>query len=220
MNYADRGPHLIEAVSTAVGGTPAAAPDDQPLDPAEEGKVAQATASAGATFAPAPTPARASAAPAAAQPFVIRRVLPIKDPIAYGQWFWDDKDVPAGPILITVDLEARVVSVFRGGYEIGTAAVLLGTDEKPTPLGVFPILAKDAHHVSNLYDAPMPFTQRLTGDGVSLHATTVQNGYASHGCIGLPLGFARKLFATTHLGDKVYITRGKQVGVGADLTQS
>jgi lipoprotein-anchoring transpeptidase ErfK/SrfK len=96
--------------------------------------------------------------------------------------------------------------------------VLLGTQEKPTPLGVFPITQKKAVHTSNLYDAPMPFMQRLTDDGISLHATKVENGYASHGCIGMPDRFAKKLFETTRLGDKVYITRGKQIGLGDSLT--
>ena len=45
--------------------------------------------------------------------------------------------------MVTIDLEARVLSVFRDGYEIGATAVLLGTDEHPTPLGVFPILSKE-----------------------------------------------------------------------------
>jgi lipoprotein-anchoring transpeptidase ErfK/SrfK len=40
------------------------------------------------------------------------------------------------------------------------------------------------------------------------------NGYASHGCIGVPDEFAAKLFAATKRGDKVIITRGKMVGVG------
>jgi lipoprotein-anchoring transpeptidase ErfK/SrfK len=97
-----------------------------------------------------------------------------------------------------------VLSVFRAGYEIGTTAVLLGTQEKPTPLGVFPITQKDAHHMSNLYDAPMPYMMRLTNDGVSIHATHVQNGYASHGCVGVPLDFAQKVFGVTKLGDKVF----------------
>ena len=171
--------------------------------------------------AAAPTePARLSPAaePAAAQGLVIRHILPIKDPIRYGKWYWDESGAPDGPTVVTVDLEARVLSVFRGGYEIGTTAVLLGTEEKPTPLGVFPITEKAAQHVSNLYDAPMPWMQRLTNDGITLHATKVANGFASHGCIGLPPEFAKKLFATTRIGDKVYITRGKQVGLGADLT--
>ena len=32
-------------------------------------------------------------------------MLPIDGPIRYGEWHWDDKNVPAGPIVVTVDLE-------------------------------------------------------------------------------------------------------------------
>jgi len=86
--------------------------------------------------------------------FIIKRVLPIDGPIKYGEWHWNEEGAPAeGPIVITVDLDARVLSIFRSGYEIGATAVLLGTDDKPTPTGVFPITEKKRHHVSNLYDA-------------------------------------------------------------------
>ena len=150
--------------------------------------------------------------------FVIKRILPINAPIKYGEWHWDEAGVPPGPLVVTVDLNARVLSIFRGGYEIGATAVLLGTQEKPTPLGIFPILMKDKHHFSATYDhAPMPYTMRLTRDGVSVHGTKVERGYASHGCVGVPDGFAAKLFAITHLGDKVYITRGKMIGKGDSL---
>ena len=148
---------------------------------------------------------------------VIRRILPVDGPIAYGKWYWDTAGVPAGAIIITVDLDARVLSVFRDGYEIGTTAVLLGSQEKPTPTGVYPITQKDLHHVSNLYDAKMPYMLRLTNDGVTIHATSVARGFASHGCVGVPLDFAQRLFATAKLGDKVYITRGKSAGLGSPL---
>jgi lipoprotein-anchoring transpeptidase ErfK/SrfK len=163
------------------------------------------------TAAPSPTPTPAD------ERFVIKRILPITGPIRYGEWHWDDTDVPEGPIVITIDLDARVLSVFKGGHEIGATAVLLGTQEKPTPLGIFPITQKKRHHVSNLYGAPMPYMQRLTDDGISIHASNVENGYASHGCIGTPLPFAKKLFETTKSGDKVYITRGKKIGQGDSL---
>lgn len=186
---------------------------------------AQATAlppDAGPAFAkaePAPAPAlQAPPAPPRDERFVIKRILPISGPIKYGEWHWDDKDVPAGPIVITVDLDARVLSVFQGGYEIGATAVLLGTTEKPTPLGVFPIKWKKKEHYSSTYDnAPMPYTMRLTDDGVSIHGTKVERGYASHGCVGVPNDFAAKVFAITPVGTKVYITRGKMVGKGDSL---
>ncbi|MCB2057954.1 MAG: L,D-transpeptidase family protein [Novosphingobium sp.] len=161
---------------------------------------------------PAPTPRD--------ERFVIKRILPITGPIRYGEWHWDAKGVPAGPLVVTVDLDARVLSVFQGGYEIGATAVLLGTSEKPTPLGVFPVKWKDKDHYSSTYDrAPMPFTMNLTVDGVAIHGTKVEKGYASHGCIGVPDPFAAKLFALAPVGTKVYITRGKMVGKGDSLVE-
>lgn len=150
------------------------------------------------------------------QPLVIKRILPISGPIKYGEWHWDDAGVPDGPIVMTVDLEARVISVFQGGYEIGAAAVLLGTDEHPTPLGTFPILTKERHNVSEKYNnAPMPWTLRLTWDGVAIHGgSTIENGYASHGCVAAPDGFMAKLYEVAAKGDRVVITRGKRIGMG------
>lgn len=167
-----------------------------------------------------PAPVSTPAAKPADERFVIKRILPISGPIKYGEWHWDDQNVPEGPIVVTVDLDARVLSVFKGGYEIGATTVLLGTGETPTPLGVFPITQKREHHVSNLYDAEMPYMQRLTDDGITLHASNVERGYASHGCIGMPKPFAAKLFATTKVGDRVFITRGKQIGMGDSITDS
>jgi hypothetical protein len=197
----------------AIGGAMIASESDE--KPASAIAIAAPQGLAPAPKAPAPAPK-----PKVDEAFVIKRILPITGPIRYGDWHWDEAGAPAGPIVITVDLEARVLSIFRGGYEIGATAVLLGTQEKPTPLGVFPITQKKVDHVSNLYDAPMPFMQRLTNDGISIHATTVERGYASHGCIGVPKAFAEKLFGSTKLGDRVFITRGKQVGVGDALVQS
>lgn len=166
------------------------------------------------TATPEPEPASAPA------PFVIKSILPIEGPIRYGEWHWDESRAPAdGPLVMTVDLEARVLSVFRDGHEIGAAAVLLGTDEHPTPLGVFPILTKERHNVSETYgNAPMPWTLRLTWDGVAIHGgSTVERGYASHGCIGTPDPFVSKLFAIAKKGDRVIITRGKKAELGTPL---
>ncbi len=187
------------------------------LDARDSG-VSVSTAEAPATVQPAAAPAPG---PATAQesPFVIKRILPIDGPIKYGDWYWDDAGVPDGPLVVTVDLDARVLSVFRGGYEIGAAAVLLGTDEHPTPLGTFPILSKERHNISEKYNnAPMPWTLRLTWDGIAIHGgATVENGYASHGCIGSPNDFVSKLYSVARKGDKVIITRGKQANLGDAL---
>ncbi|MDR6115819.1 MULTISPECIES: L,D-transpeptidase family protein [unclassified Sphingomonas] len=162
---------------------------------------------------PAPSP---SSSPSPA-PFVVRRILDLKAPLHHGDFVWDESGAPQGPVVITVDLAAQVVSIFRDGYEIGTAAIIYGADNMPTPLGVFPILEKDADHVSNLYDAPMPYMLRLTRDGVAIHGSDVRYGYATHGCVGVPTAFARKLFAATRIGDRVIVTNGKRLAMGQSI---
>lgn len=165
-------------------------------------------------LATAPTP------PPANSPFVVKSILKIDEPIKFGQFFWDESAAASGPIVVTVDLEARTISVFRDGHEIGAAAILKGYGSKPTPTGVFPISQKDADHVSNIYDAPMPWMLRLTNDGVSIHGSKVERGYATNGCIGVPDEFAKRLFGVASLGDKVIITDGKRLGVGQPIIEN
>lgn len=166
--------------------------------------------------APAATKVRASAPAARSQGFTVKSILPVEGAFRYGDWYWDESAAPAsGQLVITVDLDARVISAFRDGHEIGTAVVLVGTQEHPTPLGSFPILTKERNNVSEKYNnAPMPWTLRLTWDGIAIHGSPVMNGYASHGCIGIPDEFAAKLFDAAKRGDKVIITRGKMIGLG------
>ncbi|WP_066775497.1 L,D-transpeptidase family protein [Sphingomonas sp. CCH5-D11] len=191
--------------------------------PQQPAPAAQARANdAKSEDAPAVAQAAVAAAPASvagpeADPdaYTIKSILPIDGPLKMGDHHWDESAAPAtGTIVITVDLAAQVLSVFRDGHEIGAAAILFGADAKPTPLGVYPITQKDKDHVSNIYDAPMPYMLRLTNDGVAVHASNVADGYMTHGCIGVPLPFAKKLFETVKLGDKVIITRGETLELG------
>ena len=136
----------------------------------------------------------------------VKSVLNVRKRMQYGQYIWDENNVPQGPMWVRVDLGRQIISVFRGGHEIGTAVILYGADEKETPIGVFPILAKIEDHKSITYDnAPMPYTLRLTGDGVSIHGSDVRWGRATHGCIGVTLEFAHKLFDDVSKGDQVTI---------------
>ena len=177
------------------------------------------TANAAEAPRAAPIAPKAALAPPvpkpADSPFVVKSILPIKGPIKFGEYHWDAARAPtAGPLVITVDLTARTISVFRDGNEIGAAAILKGYGEKPTPVGVFPISEKDADHVSSIYDAPMPYMLRLTNDGVSIHGSKVEKGYATNGCIGVPEAFAKLVFEQAKLGDRVIVTDGKRLGVG------
>lgn len=136
---------------------------------------------------------------------LVRSILRVDAPMRHGQFVWDERAAPTGPLWVRVDLSRQMISVFRNGHEIGTAVVLFGTDAGPTPPGVYPILAKMRDHRSSLYDAEMPFTLRLTGDGIAIHASAVRRGSATHGCIGVPAPFARRLFEAARVGDRVVI---------------
>lgn len=168
-------------------------------------------------------PAALASAPAPADPnFTVRRILDIPGPLKMGEHHWDESGAPAdGPIVITVDLEAQVLSIFRGGYEIGAAAILYGRDDKPTPLGAFPITQKKAKHVSNLYGSPMPYMMRMTNDGISIHGSdSVAPGFATHGCVAVPTAFAKKLFEAAKLGDVVIVTKGKRLEMGEAIVRA
>jgi lipoprotein-anchoring transpeptidase ErfK/SrfK len=181
-----------------------------PANPVAPPPVGRAAAPRPVVAAPKPGPAP-KAAPAPT--LEIKRVLDMPA-IAFGDWKWDEDGVPPGRMVMTVDLKAQTISVFRGGYEIGAAAILYGANDKPTPLGRFPILEKDADHVSNLYDAPMPYMLRLTMDGVAIHGSEVEWGLATHGCIGVPVKFAKLLFGAVRKGDLVIVTRGTLLKLG------
>ena len=135
----------------------------------------------------------------------VRSVLNAPPRMRYGDFVWNDAGVPEGRLWIRVDRAAQIVSVLRGPHEIGTAVILYGAPEKPTPAGSYPILARLRDHRSATYDADMPYTLRLTADGVAIHASDVREGYATHGCVGVPLDFARRLFDAARKGDEVVI---------------
>jgi lipoprotein-anchoring transpeptidase ErfK/SrfK len=151
----------------------------------------------------AATPAAASKVP------IVLAILTPDSPLQEGEYLWEPERAPTGKLEIVADVARDTLYVYRGGVEIGRTILIYGADEKPTPLGSFPILQKKVHHISNLYNAPMPYMMRLTWGGVALHGSgeTVDNRYATHGCIGLPDEFAALLFRAAKLGDRVTVTR-------------
>ncbi|AQR72366.1 L,D-transpeptidase family protein [Sphingomonas sp. LM7] len=150
-----------------------------------------------------------AAATTAAKGPIVLAILTPDAPLEEGEYLWEPERAPAGKIEIVADVARDTLYVYRGGIEIGRTILIYGVDEKPTPLGTFPILQKKKDHISNIYNAPMPYMQRLTWSGVALHGSgeTVDNRYATHGCIGLPDEFAALLFRATKLGDRVTVTR-------------
>jgi lipoprotein-anchoring transpeptidase ErfK/SrfK len=115
-----------------------------------------------------------------------------------------------GPVRIVVSLSEQKAFVYKAGALLAASPVSTGRRGHETPTGTFPILEKQVHHRSNKYsNAPMPFMQRLTPYGIALHAGHLPGYPASHGCIRLPLGFAKRLYGLTGYGTIVTITRGR-----------
>ncbi|MGL4543010.1 MAG: L,D-transpeptidase family protein [Polymorphobacter sp.] len=128
------------------------------------------------------------------------------DTLKPGQWVFAPALAPAGPVVILVDLSRQLATVYRNGVRIGVSTVSTGKPGHETPTGVFTILQKDANHHSSLYNnAPMKFQERLTWDGVALHAGGLPGYPESHGCVHLPLEFSKELFAVTTTGMTVIV---------------
>ncbi len=156
---------------------------------------------------PAPPPGRPPGPPPAALLTPIARVPSnLPSVLKPGEYFWVPDASPAGPTVLVVSLPEQRAYVYRNGVAIGVSTVSTGKRGHRTPTGVFTILQKKERHISNIYHSPMPYMQRLTWSGIALHAGALPGYPASHGCVRLPLEFARKIFSTTDRGTTVIIS--------------
>src|SRR5262249_4859628 len=129
-----------------------------------------------------------------------------KAPLTPGQFSWHPDRAPDGPVVVLVNVPGQMAYVYRDGIRIGTSTVSTGRPGHATPTGVFTILQKETMHHSNLYDsAPMPYMERLTWGGVCLHAGGLPGYPSSHGCVHLPLEFAKLLYGVPARGTTVVI---------------
>ena len=161
-----------------------------------------------ALLAAAPlTPLAAQGAKTSAQLQLAKQAERLKP----GEWVFAPKIAPAGPVLVYVDLSRQRATVYRNGVRIGVSTISSGKPGYATPTGVFTILEKNVEHYSRTYDnAPMPYQQRLTWMGVAMHAGNLPGYPASHGCIRLPMEFAKRLFQVTPRGGTVVIAGGNK----------
>ncbi|WP_108259922.1 L,D-transpeptidase [Mangrovicoccus ximenensis] len=126
--------------------------------------------------------------------------------LAPGEFTWHPERSPEGPVAVIASLEEQRVHVYRNGIRIAVSTCSTGKPGHETPTGVFVVLQKDKHHRSSTYNnAPMPNMNRLTWDGIALHAGNLPGYPASHGCVRLPLEFSELLFGITHVGTPVII---------------
>jgi lipoprotein-anchoring transpeptidase ErfK/SrfK len=192
---------LAIACSQALATTPPIA--TPPVPPASAASAPKPAA------APVALPAQASTPAAVTSPVKASKPAPTvlgEEPLAPGEFAWLPQMSTGGPMLVLVNIKAQTAYVYRNGLRIGRTSVSTGKKGHETPTGVFTILQKNADHHSSIYNnAPMPYMQRLTWDGVALHAGNIPGYPASHGCVRLPYEFSKLLFDATTTGVTVVI---------------
>ena len=158
---------------------------------------------------PASSPATPAPAAAVTSPVKVGKPAPTvlgEDAMAPGEFAWLPQLSTGGPMMVLVNIEEQMAYVYRNGLRIGRSSVSTGKKGHETPTGVFTILQKNKDHRSNIYNnAPMPYMQRLTWDGIALHAGNIPGYPASHGCVRLPYEFSKLLFEATNMGVTVVI---------------
>jgi lipoprotein-anchoring transpeptidase ErfK/SrfK len=161
-----------------------------------------------------------AAPPPVTPPVQVPTPPPVKPPVAPpkkkgpvdamkpGQFVWEQRAYEATNLRIIAVLDIQRIYVFDGDTLVAFSTMSTGKKGHPTPAGVFNILQKNIDHKSNLYsNAPMPYMQRLTWDGIALHAGHNPGYPASHGCIRLPLGFAKALYQVTKMDQPVVVLK-------------
>lgn len=123
------------------------------------------------------------------------------------EYTWGPDKSPTGPVGVIVDLKSQTLSVYRDGKLIGRSSVSTGTKSHPTAPGTYTILTKNVtYHSKKYHEVSMPFMERLTWDGMAIHAGNNPGKPSSHGCIHVPLDFAEKLYSITQTGNTVLIS--------------
>jgi lipoprotein-anchoring transpeptidase ErfK/SrfK len=123
-----------------------------------------------------------------------------------GQYLWRDVPAEAGQERVVIGLADQLAYLYRGDTLMAVATISTGKDAKPSPTGIFSVLDKRPFYRSKKYDnAPMPWMQRIDQYGIALHGGFNPGYPASHGCIRLPVAFAKKLYSVTDVGTPVYI---------------
>lgn len=106
---------------------------------------------------------------------------------------------------VEISLNEQQAVVFKNGVPTFTTSVSTGRKGFATPPGRYVITDKNRDHRSSIYKVAMPYFMRLSCRDFGLHQGNVGGGPASHGCIRLPSGAARKLFSEIPVGTLVSI---------------
>ncbi|GHH89948.1 L,D-transpeptidase family protein [Streptomyces capillispiralis] len=111
--------------------------------------------------------------------------------------------------VLCVSKSSRTLRWMIDGRTVSTMAVRFGSEYTPTREGVFSVYWKSRHHVSTLYDSPMPYAMFFSGgQAVHFSADFAARGYAgaSHGCVNVrDEGAVARLYGQVRNGDKVVV---------------
>ena len=199
---------IMLAVATPVLAQPVATTAPQPAtSPVLTSQPSANNPAASASPVVAPPPVPTVTTPPAPAPQAAKKKGPT-DSLKPGQYVWEQQASYVGPMKIVAVLDIQRIYVFQNDKLIGFSTISAGKRGKETPTGIFNILQKNIDHKSNLYsNAPMPFMQRLTWDGIALHAGHIPGYAASHGCIRLPRAFAKSLYEATKMDQEVVVLK-------------
>ena len=132
-----------------------------------------------------------------------------------------------------VNLGSQHAYFYKGKTVIGQSTISTGRRGYETPPGHYRVTQKDEHHVSSIYGdfvganghvvkanvnstkdrrpsgtqfvgAPMPYFLRFTS-AYGMHAGYVPRYRASHGCIRMPTGMAKRFFHAAEIGTPVIV---------------
>ena len=155
-------------------------------------------------------------------------VLPAPTP---GGW-WEDEGAHGSPRIV-VHISEQKAYFYKGKRLVGESTVSTGKPGFSTPPGSYSVLSKSPDHVSSIFGdyvdsegnivvqnidrrkdrqpkgthfdgARMPFAMFFRG-GYAMHQGYVPPFAASHGCIRLPEGMARRFYNNAPVGTPVTV---------------
>ncbi|MFE0625346.1 L,D-transpeptidase [Streptomyces sp. NPDC058864] len=113
-----------------------------------------------------------------------------------------------GKRIVCIDLNRQLLWVQSSSTKVvfGPVAIRSGRKGYLTRTGRFSVYWRHKNHVSDIYDAPMPYSQFFSG-GQAMHATpgSVYKAPGSHGCINLSNRNARLLWNFLKIQEAVYV---------------
>jgi len=67
-------------------------------------------------------------------------------PLKPGEYWWNPKLSPSGPVVVLVSLPLQTMNVYRNGLLVGRSSISSGSKGHDTPTGVFTILEEKQTH--------------------------------------------------------------------------